>query len=116
MGPYPSRVAVLPRVSASQRSASEVGIFTPFGLVSTRGITVFVPGVLASQMYERIYDPGMGPDLSPMALVHEHQPINNQSVESGFSHRSEGYRPGGPLFSSQVRQSCRCVEGFMIRR
>ena len=60
MGRYPSRVAVLPRVSANQRSASEV---------STRGITVFVPGVLASQIYEMIYDPGMGPDLSRMALA-----------------------------------------------
>ena len=70
MGRYPSRVAVLPRVSANQRSASEV---------STRGITVFVPGVLASQIYEMIYDPGMGPDLSRMALA-PRTPANQQSV------------------------------------
>ena len=107
MGRYPSRVAVLPRVSANQRSASEV---------STRGITVFVPGVLASQIYEMIYDPGMGPDLSRMALA-PRTPANQQSVSGVFTpFGGVLYRPGGPLFSSQVRQSCRRVEGFMIRR
>ena len=38
-----------------------VGVFTQFGGVSTRGITVFVPGLLELYTYRRIYDPGMDP-------------------------------------------------------
>ena len=33
----------------------------------------------------------------------------------GFSQLAEGYRPGRPPFSSPVRPSCRCTEGFVIR-
>ena len=98
MGPYPSRVAVLPRVSASQRSASEVGIFTPFGLVSTRGITVFVPGCWRRRCMKGFMILGWDLIFLGWRWLHEHHPINNQSVE--FSHRSEGYciDPGDHCF------------------
>ena len=45
MGPHLPYVRLVPRTQASQRSSSEVGVSTPCVAVSTRGITVFVPGL-----------------------------------------------------------------------
>ena len=46
MGSHPSRVARALRAPPKQQSASGVGVFTPCGAVSTRGITGFDPGLL----------------------------------------------------------------------
>ena len=43
-----------------QQPACGIGVSTPCGAVSTRGICVFVPGLLELKRYGRIYDPGMG--------------------------------------------------------
>ena len=48
------------RAPANQRSADGVGVSTPCGAVSTRGITVFVPALSELQMYGGIAKPGMG--------------------------------------------------------
>ena len=45
MGLYPPRVALVPRSPINQQSASGVGVATPYGDVSTRGIAVFVSGL-----------------------------------------------------------------------
>ena len=43
MGPYLPRVALVPRTTTNQRSASGVGVSTPCGVVSTRGTAVLSP-------------------------------------------------------------------------
>ena len=43
------------------------------------------------------------------------RPLRNQTVRLGFPYRSGRHRPGGSPFSSPVRPSRRCVEGFLIR-
>ena len=48
------------RAPANQRSTGGVGVSTPCGAVSTRGITVFVPGLSELQMYGGISEPRMG--------------------------------------------------------
>ena len=107
----------------------ELGVSTPCGAVSTCGINVLVPGLLEVQRYGRISDPGMRPypprvrrdlDVGPgetlaARWLHEPQSINNQPRRLGFPHRAGRYRPGGPLFSSPVRRSCRGAEGFLIK-
>ena len=40
-----------------------VGVSTPCGAISTRRITVFVPGLLELCIYGRNYGPGMGPSF-----------------------------------------------------
>ena len=51
---------ILSRAPANQRLAGGIGVPTPCEAVSTRGITVFVPGLSELYMYEGISEPGMG--------------------------------------------------------
>ena len=53
----------------NQQSASVVGVSTPCEAVPTRGVTVFVPGVLDLYIYGRIFDPGKGPYPPRVALA-----------------------------------------------
>ena len=46
MGPYLQRVALALQTQASKQSDGGVGVSTPCGAISTRGTTVFVPGLL----------------------------------------------------------------------
>ena len=56
-----SRSALVPLLApANQRSVDGGGIYTPCGAVLSRGITVFVPGLLDLCMYGSISDTGMG--------------------------------------------------------
>ena len=48
--------------------------------------------------------------------LHEPQPISNQQVGLGVSHRPGWYRPGGSQFPSPGCWSCKDMEGFIIRR
>ena len=59
-------------------------------------------------------------DVGPKATIaarwlHEPQPSSNQSVASGFPHRSGRCRSRENPFSSRVCRSCRCVEGFLLQ-
>ena len=45
---------------------------------------------------------------------HEYQPVSDQPVRLGFSHRSGWYRPGGSLFSCPVCWRRRRMKGFKI--
>ena len=56
----------------------QVWVSTPFGEVSTRGTTVFVPGLLELYMYGRISDPGMRPYPPRLALA-PRTPANQRS-------------------------------------
>ena len=56
----PGRRWLYSRAPANQRSADGVGVSTPRGAISTRGITVFVPGMSELQMHGGISEPGMG--------------------------------------------------------
>lgn len=47
------------RAPANQQSAIAVAVFTPCGVVWTRGLSVF-PGVSEMQTHGHTYDPGMG--------------------------------------------------------
>ena len=47
----------------------EVGVPTPWGAVSIRGITVFVLGLSELSLYGRISDPEMGPYPHRVALA-----------------------------------------------
>ena len=47
----------------------QVGVSTPWGAASARGITVFVPGLLELSLYGGISDPGMGRYPHRMALT-----------------------------------------------
>ena len=79
---YTPRVPLASRTRANQRSAGEVGVSTPFGAVSTRGITVFVTDSLKLYMYGRISDPGMIPYPPRAALAP--QTRANQRSASGI--------------------------------
>ena len=58
---------------------------------------------------------GWGHIIPGWRWLYQLRPISNQPVGLGFPHRARRCQPGGPPFSSPVRRSCRCVEGFMIR-
>ena len=58
---------------------------------------------------------GWGHIIPGWRWLYQLRPISNQPVGLGFPHRAGRCQPGGPPFSSPVRRSCRCVEGFMIR-
>ena len=47
----------------------QVGVSTPSGAVSVRGVIVFVPGLLELSLHGRISDPGMGRYPHRMALA-----------------------------------------------
>ena len=47
------------RISANQRSAGGAGVSTPYGAVSTRGNSRFIPGLSNLKIYERSSDLGM---------------------------------------------------------
>ena len=56
------RLAQAPRASPRQQPASAVGVSIPRCAVSTRGITVGIPGL--SELWVRnVYDPGMSLNL-----------------------------------------------------
>ena len=48
------------RSPVNQRSAGIIGVSTPCGEVSTRGITVFVPGLSGLWIYGEIPEPRIG--------------------------------------------------------
>ena len=65
--------------------------------------------------------PGCGEALAggatlPAGWLNEPQPISAQSIGVGFPHRDGRYRPRGSPLSSTESWTCRCIEGFMIRR
>ena len=47
----------------------QLGGSTPSGAISTRGTTVFIPGLLKVSLYGRIFDLGMGSYLLRMAMA-----------------------------------------------
>ena len=49
------------RSPVKQRLSTGAGVSTPCGVCSTRGITVFVPGLSQLYIHGGISDPGMGP-------------------------------------------------------
>ena len=57
------------RAPTNQQSAGGVGVSTPCGAVSTRGITLFVPGLSELYIYGGIYEQGMGTYV-PLSLIH----------------------------------------------
>ena len=94
--------------------ASRTQIDTLCGVVSTRRITVLVPGLLECRDMEGFLIRGWDLNL-PVSVVtstlageatlatrwlHEPQPISNQPVWLGFPHRARQYRPGGSPFST----------------
>ena len=85
--------------NSQSESAGGVGISISCGAVSNRGTTVFVPGWLELQMYDRISDPGMGLYPPGWHWLHETQLISNQPVATGFPQGAGRYRPGRPPFS-----------------
>ena len=104
------------RVHEPQSTNNEprVGISTPCGAVSTRGITVFVPGLSGLSWYGRISDPGMEPYPLGVALARR-TPANQRPARGvGFLHRAWRYRPERSSFSSPVCWSCKCIEAFLI--
>ena len=124
------------RTPANLQSDNGIEIFTPFEAVSTRGTTVFVPGLL--ELYEvdiwkdfcfgdgALFSPdGAGstnPRLEFSHLAGRYRPgespflspvcggASSTSPGLEFPHRAGRYRP----FSSPVCWSCRYVEGFLI--
>ena len=145
MKPYPPRVrrdldvvprgnsrrALSPCAPANQQPASGVRDSTPCRAVSTREISVFVPGLLELYIYGRISDAEIGTypprvrrdlDVGPRVYSRRALATGNMSPSQsaisqwgGFPHRAGRYRPGRYLFSSPACWSCRIMEGFLIR-
>ena len=59
--------------SQKHEQASKVRVYTSFGPVSTRGISVSVPGFLELYIYGRIFNPGLGTYCPRVPLLHESQ-------------------------------------------
>ena len=117
MGTYPPRDALALCTSPSQsavgrwgwgfhtiRGGFDPGVSTTCGPVSTRGKSVFVPGLSELYMYGRIYDPGMGtyPPRDALALCTS----PNQSAVGrwgwGFHTMWGGFDPGDRRFRPRV--------------
>ena len=92
-GTHIPRVPVASRTPVNQRSASGVGVPTPRGAVSTRRITVFVPGLLELYMYARTSDPGMGPYPSQVALALRTPGWGFHTVRGVVDPRDQRFRP-----------------------
>ena len=73
------------RSPANHRPASAAGVSTPCGAVSTRGITVFVPGLSYLYIYGGISDPGMGPCRPRVALALFSSPSQRSAGGIGVS-------------------------------
>ena len=84
----------------------QVEVSTPCGTVSTRGTTVFIPGLLELKMYGTIHDPGMGP-CSPRVVIPLRILVWVPTRCGAVSTR--GIAIFGPVWS------CRCMEAFMTR-
>ena len=88
------------RAPANQRSAGGVGVSTPCGAVSTRGITVFVPGLSYLYIYGGISDPGMGPCRPRVALTFSSSPSRSAIGRRGWGFHTVrgGSDPGITIF------------------
>ena len=88
------------RSPANQRSASETGVSTPCGAVSTRGITVFVPRLSELKRYGRISNPGWETIFPGVRWLYVRSPANQRfsdwPVGLGFPHRAGRFRPVVP--------------------
>ena len=118
------------RVGSMSSSQSAVrGWGVDFRNRATRGITLFVPGLLEFYIYGIISDPrmdlilpgcGWTSTLAPGATfaascLYEPQPVSTQWMGVGFPHCAGQYRPGGSLCFGPDRWSCCiCIEGGMI--
>ena len=80
-------------MSTNQQSASEVGVSTPCGVVSTRGTTVFVPDLMELQIYGRIYEPGMGPYPPRVAPAKRTPGWGFHTVRIGIDPDDHRFRP-----------------------
>ena len=74
--------------------ALRVGVYTPCGAMLTRGITVFVPGLLDLYMYARINDAGMGPYPPRVALALRTPVWSLHTVGSGIDRGTTVFVPG----------------------
>ena len=105
------------------------GVFTPRGAVSTRGISVFVPGLWELWKLRKIPHPGMGSLSSAGVAGHRRWPEGqlsphadfmspNQSASSqwgwGFHAVWDGIDPGDFRFRPWVVGSCRDLGGLII--
>ena len=101
------------RAPANHRLAGGVGVSAPCGAVSTRRITIFVPGLSELYMYGRISEPVTGtyppPPYPPRVALALRTP------GWGFHTVQGSTGPGGAPFSPPVCWSCTCMEGFLIQ-
>ena len=116
--------------SKIMKSGSEIEVSKPCGAVSTRWMSVFIPGLLEFYMYRRTSDPGMGPyhfqvrrDLavvpwgSSCRTLAERELANCKSASwVGGSTPCGAVSTQGCPFSSPRCWSCRSMEGFLIQR
>ena len=80
-----------------------------YGNISDPGMEIILPGCDGTSALAR------GATLAARWL-HEPQTISNQPGGLGFPHRAGVMNPGDhPVWSPGCR-SCRCMEGFLIRR
>ena len=87
---YPQQVVLALQSSANQRSAREIGVYTPCGGVSTRGTAAFVPSSLELQMYRRISDAGVEPYSPWLRRNLDVPPRGNFRRASHLSSMAEG--------------------------
>ena len=71
------------------------------------------PGCWSCGCWEGFMIRGWYSILPGCRWFHEPHPISDQPFGSGFLHREERCRLGGPSFSSPDRGSCRDMEGFL---
>ena len=92
------------RAPANHRSAGGVGFSTPYGAVSTRGITVFVPRLLDLYMYGGISDLGMRPCRPRMTLALFSSPSQSAIGRRGWGFHTVrcGFDPGDHRFRPPV--------------
>ena len=70
-----------------------VGVSTPCGAASTRGITVFVPSILELYIYEMISDPEVGPCPPRVALALRIPGWGFHTVRGGIDPGDHRFRP-----------------------
>ena len=71
----------------------QVGVSTPWGAASARGITVFVPGLLELLLYGRISDLGMGRYPHRMGLALQTSGWGFHTVGDGVDHGDHCFCP-----------------------
>ena len=103
--PYPPLVRLASRTPAYHPSSNGITVSTPCEAVSSGEITAFVPNSVELCMYERAYEPGMGPchPRVPLGSTNTSQPSINQ-WNWGF-HTLRGRILGRFPFSAFVRKS-----------